>query len=84
MHDITVQDGRLYACGWDSGLWIYDVTDVANSMPSFLGNTPDGGNNTHSAWPTDDGQFVVTGEERGNGGPICGRLPRLVHACCGA
>ena len=68
VHDMTVKDGRMYACAWDSGLWIYDVTNVANEPPSFLGSTPDGGNNTHSAWPSDDGQFVVTGEERTGGG----------------
>jgi len=34
--------------------------------PTFLGSTP--GNNTHSMWPTDDGKFVVTGEERTGGG----------------
>lgn len=68
VHDITIHNGRLYACAWDSGLWIYDVTDVANNMPAFLGNTPDGGNNTHSSWPTDDGQYVITGEERSGGG----------------
>jgi len=68
VHDITVQDGRMYACAWDSGLWIYDVTDVATESPSFLGLTPDGGNNTHSAWPTGKGDYVVTGEERNGGG----------------
>ncbi len=66
VHDITVQDGRLYASAWDGGLWIYDVSDVANAPPSFLGSTP--GNNTHSAWPTADGKYVVTGEERRGGG----------------
>ena len=66
VHDITVKDGRLYACGWDSGLFIYDVSNVANSQPTLLGST--GGNNTHSCWPTDDGRYVVTGEEREGGG----------------
>ena len=68
VHDITVQDGRLYASAWDSGLWIYDVTNVATEPPSFLGQTPDGGNNTHSCWPTGKGDYVVTGEERFGGG----------------
>ncbi len=68
VHDITIQNGRMYASAWDSGLWIYDVTDVANAPPSFLGQTPDGGNNTHSCWPTANGDYVVTGEERNGGG----------------
>ncbi len=68
VHDITVLNGRLYVSAWDSGLWIYDVTNVATQIPSFLGQTPDGGNNTHSAWPTGNGDYVVTGEERIGGG----------------
>ncbi|MCH8824043.1 MAG: hypothetical protein IH984_11110 [Planctomycetes bacterium] len=68
VHDITVVDGRMYACAWDSGLWIYDVTNVANVMPNFIGSTPDGGNNTHATWPTANGDYVVTGEERPGGG----------------
>ena len=66
VHDITVKGGRLYAAAWDSGLWVYDVTNIATSAPAFLGSV--GGDNTHSMWPTDDGNYVVTGEERGGGG----------------
>ena len=66
VHDITVVNNRLYACAWNSGIWIYDVADVANQPPVFLGSGP--GNSTHSAWPTDDGRFVITGEERTLGG----------------
>ncbi|MEE9293735.1 MAG: hypothetical protein V3W34_02055 [Phycisphaerae bacterium] len=66
VHDITVRNGRLYAAAWNSGLWVYDVSDVANTMPTFMGSTP--GASTHSMWPTDDGNYVVTGEERTNGG----------------
>ena len=68
VHDVTVAHNRLYASAWDSGLWIYDVANVATQMPSFLGQTPDGGNNTHSCWPTVNGDYVVTGEERIGGG----------------
>ncbi|MEE9128934.1 MAG: hypothetical protein V3T84_02880 [Phycisphaerales bacterium] len=68
VHDITVVGGRMYVAAWDSGLWIYDVTNVATQMPTFLGQTPDGGDNTHSSWPTSKGDFVVTGEERPGGG----------------
>lgn len=66
VHDITVQSGRLYAAAWDSGLWVYDVSANATTMPSFLGSAP--GNNTHSSWATDDGRFVVAAEERTGGG----------------
>jgi len=66
VHDITVRKGRLYAAAWDGGLWVYDVSDLAAGPPKFLGSAP--GDNTHSCWPTDDGRFVVTGEERAGGG----------------
>ncbi|MFQ5414585.1 MAG: LVIVD repeat-containing protein [Phycisphaerae bacterium] len=66
VHDVTVLDGRMYVSAWDSGIWIYDVSDVANAPPTLLGSGP--GNNTHSCWPTVDGKYVVTGEERPGGG----------------
>ncbi len=68
VHDVTVAGGRMYVSAWDSGLWIYDATNVASQMPTFLGQTPDGGDNTHSCWPTDAGDYVVTGEEHQGGG----------------
>ncbi len=68
VHDITVENGRLYAAAWHSGVKIYDVSDVGNQMPQLIGETPGGGNSTHSCWPTDNGDFVVTGEEREEGG----------------
>ena len=64
VHDVTVQDGRLYASGWD-GIYVYDVTNVATQIPNLLGSAP--GYNTHAAWATDDGRFVVTADERGGG-----------------
>ena len=75
VHDITVAAGRLYAAAWDSGLWIYDVTNVATEIPSFLASTP--GDNTHSCWPTDSGDFVVTAEERAGGGIKVYRITSL-------
>ena len=42
------------------------MSNVANAIPNFLGSTP--GDNTHSAWPTGNGDYVVTGEERTGGG----------------
>ena len=67
VHDITIQNDRLYAANWDGGVWIFDVTDVANQQPSLLGQSS-GGNNVHSVWATDDGQFMVVAEERTRGG----------------
>ncbi len=68
VHDITVRDGRLYCAAWDSGLWIYDVENVATEEPQFVASAP--GDSTHACWPTADGRWVVTNEERSNGGPV--------------
>lgn len=68
VHDITVIHDRLYVSAWDSGLIVYDVSDVAHQPPVFLASAP--GDNTHSAWPTSDGRWIVTDEERNNGGPV--------------
>ncbi|MEO1087717.1 MAG: hypothetical protein AAFY88_26080, partial [Acidobacteriota bacterium] len=65
VHDITVKNDRLYASAWDS-LRIYDVSDIANTAPTLLGSIY--GENAHAACPTDDGRWVVVGEERGSGG----------------
>lgn len=56
----------LYCAGWNSGVLAYDITNVATTMPTLLGSAP--GTSTHSMWPTSDGKFVVSGEERSNGG----------------
>ncbi|MCH7721163.1 MAG: hypothetical protein IH988_09285 [Planctomycetes bacterium] len=71
VHDITVRprpsgETWLYACAWSSGLFVYNVTNIADQPPQFLASV--GGLNTHSCWPTDDGKFVITGEEREGGG----------------
>ena len=65
VHDITVQNDRLYAAAWDS-LRVYDVSDNANQAPVFMGSAP--GSSAHSAWATDDGRFLVVAEEHGTGG----------------
>ena len=66
VHDVVAQGDRLYVCKLGSGLWIYDIADLANTPPQVLGSGP--GISTHSCWPTADGHFVITGEERLGGG----------------
>jgi hypothetical protein len=72
VHDVTVVGDRMYASAWDSGVWIYDITNIETEAPIHLGNGP--GDNTHSCWPTADGRYVITGEERGGGGITCYRI----------
>ncbi len=65
VHDITVENGRLYASAWDT-LRIYDVSNVATELPPLLGTAP--GTSVHAAWPSDDGRFVAVAEEHAVGG----------------
>lgn len=67
VHDITVVDGLLYACAWNGGLWIYDVSDLPGQGPVFRGSTS--GTSTHAVWPSDNGRWAVAAEER-SGGPV--------------
>ena len=68
LHDVTVVNGRAYVAAWDSGVWIYDVSNVANQPPSLIASAR--GQSTHSAWPSADGRWIVTNEERSDGGPV--------------
>ena len=61
---MTITDDRLYVSGWDD-LLVYDVSDLGSSAPSFLGSVA--GLGSHAVWATDDGNYVVTGEERSGG-----------------
>lgn len=47
VHEVYTRNGRLYASAWDSGVWVYDVGNVATQPPRLLGSAP--GNSTHSA-----------------------------------
>lgn len=65
--DMTVRDGRLYAAAWDSGVQIFDVTDIANKPPIFLGSEAPSGPKTNAVWPSDDGRWLVVAEEQQGG-----------------
>lgn len=67
IHDITVQNGRLYASViFGPGTTdIFDISDVANAAP-LLG-TFASGSFSHSNWPTADGNFLVSARETAGG-----------------
>jgi hypothetical protein len=66
VHDITVQDDRLYASAW-SHIVVFDISNIANEPPRMLGSAP--GQSTHSAWATADHRYIAVGEER-SAGPV--------------
>ncbi|MBT8229397.1 MAG: choice-of-anchor B family protein [Bacteroidia bacterium] len=64
-HDLFVRNNIMYASElYEGELGIYDVTDKAN--PVFINSTPTSFDFTHNAWPSDDGNYVFTTDERGN------------------
>ena len=67
VHDVYVRNDTAYASAiLDDALYIIDVTD--KSAPVTLATITDYPyNDTHSAWTTDDGQFVLTADEVVNG-----------------
>jgi len=64
VHDVTLSNDRLYVSGWDDML-VYDASNLAGGAPTFLGEVR--GISSHAVWPTDDGDYVVTTEEREGG-----------------
>ncbi len=64
VHDVTITDTKLFISGWDDML-VYDVSNLGTQAPSFLGEVR--GMSSHAVWSTDDGDYVVTTEEREGG-----------------
>lgn len=64
VHDVTVANGRLWVSAWDS-TQVFDVSNLGAQAPVWMGQAL--GVSAHAVWPTDDGRFVVSTEERGGG-----------------
>ena len=68
LHDHYVTDDGMtaYLAHWDAGLIRLDLSDLANPQVVSVALEPtseDGEVNSHSVWPTEDGRFVIEGEE---------------------
>lgn len=62
-HDIFTRNDIAYVSeGWDYQFGIYDVSDFANIQPLAMIPVVSGGY-AHNAWPTEDGNYLVTTEE---------------------
>lgn len=64
IHDITVANGLLFCSGW-ANLTVYDVSNLGAQAPVPLGSVE--GLSNHAVWPSEDGQFFVTSDERAGG-----------------
>ncbi len=65
-HDIYVKDGLGYAAGiYGDGVDILDLSDLEN--PQFLANFNYPASGAHNTWTTEDGNYVIVGDEIGGG-----------------
>jgi hypothetical protein len=77
VHAMVVRGNRLYTSGWGNGAnraktEIYDITNIETQAPTLLGAITDptsvtGGNSMHSAWPSEDGNYLYSCRETSNG-----------------
>ena len=65
-HDIYVNNGLGYAAGiYGDGVDILDLTDLENPQLLTTFNYPASG--AHNTWTTEDGNYVIVGDEIGGG-----------------
>jgi hypothetical protein len=70
VHEVTALNGRLYAAGifGSPRVEIYDISQVGDlSQPVTLLGTVFSGSRAHTAWPTEDGNFVGVAHEKQDG-----------------
>jgi len=77
VHAMVVKGNRLYTSGWGNSVnrgrtEIYDVSNIATQAPALLGFVSDqtgitAGNSMHSAWPSEDGNYLYSCRETSNG-----------------
>lgn len=64
-HDVMAAGNRAYYSLWYGGFAIYDMTSP--SRPRLLASHSYSGARTHNAWPTEDGKFLYTTDEKADG-----------------
>lgn len=77
VHAMHIRGNRMFTSGWgNSGgrgrTEIYDITNIGTQAPTLLGFISDptsitAGNNMHSAWSSEDGNYVYSCRETNNG-----------------
>ncbi|MEO8071853.1 MAG: FG-GAP-like repeat-containing protein [Acidobacteriota bacterium] len=77
VHAMHIRGNRLFTSGWGSSsnrgrTEIYDITNIAAQAPTLLGFIEDptsvtGGNNMHSSWTSEDGNYLYSCREINNG-----------------
>jgi hypothetical protein len=77
VHAMVVRGNRMFTSGWGNSTnrgrtEIYDVSNIATQAPTLLGYIEDqsgvtAGNNMHSAWPSEDGNYLYSCRETNDG-----------------
>lgn len=62
VHAIHVKNGKMFTSAWGGKTDIYDITNVGTQAPPLLG-VINSGNNSHSNWITDDGNYLYNARE---------------------
>ena len=68
---------RAYLSYWNLGTVILDIHDPAH--PAYLGRTPTGQGNAHSAWLTGGGKIMLETHEVGHGRPVVWQIADPAH-----
>lgn len=77
VHAMVVKGNRMFTSGWGNSsnrgrTEIYDIANIATAAPTLLGFIDDqtsitAGNSMHSAWPSEDGNWLYSARETSNG-----------------
>jgi hypothetical protein len=68
---------RAYLSYWNLGTVILDIHDPAH--PAYLGRTPAGQGNAHSAWLTGGGKIMLETHELAHGRPVVWQIADPAH-----
>ncbi len=78
VHAMHIRGNRMFTSGWGTSSQrgrteIYDITNLATQAPTLLGFVEDSsanvtaGNNMHSSWSSEDGNYLYSARETNNG-----------------
>ncbi|MEZ5425622.1 MAG: hypothetical protein R2747_05110 [Pyrinomonadaceae bacterium] len=77
VHAMHVRGNRMFTSGWGSSsargrTEIYDISNITTQAPTLLGFIEDtssvtAGNNMHSSWSSEDGNYLYSCRETSNG-----------------
>jgi len=77
VHAMHIRGNRMFTSGWGTGAArgrteIYDITNIGAQAPTLLGYIEDtssvtAGNNMHSSWSSEDGNYLYSCRETSNG-----------------